>query len=72
MVKDLLHSFQACKAQMDFRGRQAWAFWSDFLYVMLSIGHFMLDPAVSEDVCRERAAQLVQMIDHHPEVLWGL
>lgn len=51
---------------MDFRGRQAWSFWSDFPYVILSIGHFMIDPTVSEDTCRERAAQLVQKYDGSP------
>ena len=58
---DMLVDFQACKASMAFKGKQAWSFWSHLPWAILKIAGFLW--GVAEDDCRTAAAELMACYD---------
>lgn len=60
----LLHSFSNCKEQMMFRGKQAWSFWDQLPYAMISRAeHLVTEDTATEDGSRQKAKQLLSEYD---------
>ena len=59
----LLQDFQACKAGMLFRARQAWSFWEQLPWSVLKLAGFLWGVR-TEDDCRKAARMLVQEFEH--------
>lgn len=60
----LLRSFQDCKHEMEFRGKQAWSFWDCLPHKLLSMGHHFLTASLhDEQKSRKRAVCLLEEYD---------
>ena len=62
----LLTEFQNCKAEMEFKAKQSWSFWSSLPFSILEMCKHWVEPEASEESSRARARELMMAYGASP------
>ena len=62
-AKCILEDFQNCKAHMQFKASQSWAFWGGLPFSVLEMCQHWVDPSADENASRRKAKELQNTYD---------